>query len=43
MWGNPTQFQQGKSIEKGIEKRWTLAQSIGKIFLIDPLNLNNVI
>ena len=43
MWRNPTLFHRAKSIEKGIEKRYILTQSIKKSFLIDPLTTNNAI
>ena len=37
---NPTLFHWAKSIEKNIEKRKKLAQSIEKSFLIDSLTTN---
>ena len=43
MWGNPTFLHRGKSIEKNIEKREILTQSIEKSFLIDPLTTNDAI
>ena len=43
MKGNPTLFHRAKSVEKNIEKRLILTQSIEISFLIDPLNTNNAI
>ena len=40
---NPTLCHRSKSIEKNIEKRRILTQSIEKSFLIDPLNTNNAV
>ena len=43
MRGNPALFHRAKSIEKNIDKKLILTQSIEKSFLIDPLNTNNAI
>ena len=43
MLGNTTCFHGSKSIEKNIEKRLILRQSIAKSFLIDPLTTNNAV
>ena len=43
MKSNPTLFHRAKSVEKNIEKRLILTQSIEISFLIDPLSINNAI
>ena len=43
MWGNPTPFHRGKSIEENIEERLILPLSIKKSFLMNPLTANSAI